>query len=98
MTDIKELDDRFFDHAIKSSVRKRLKNGDFESAEDIVALRKFIRMTQEEFALALGISVSTLRSWEQGVRWPEGPAIALLSIAACHPRIIHERLKRARAA
>jgi putative transcriptional regulator len=31
--------------------------------------------------------VHTLRNWEQGRRQPEGPAIALLKIAARHPHI-----------
>ena len=96
--DMDELGGDFFEHAIKSSVRKRLRQGDPKSGEDFVALRKFLRMTQNEFAIALGISVSTLRSWEQGTRWPEGPAIALLSIAAAHPRIIRQRLREAQAA
>ena len=33
--------------------------------------------------------------WEQGRRKPEGPAIALLRIAARHPRIIRENLRSA---
>ena len=48
-----------------------------------------------EFARAIGISVHTLRNWEQGRRQPEGPAIALLRIAARHPRIIRENLESA---
>jgi putative transcriptional regulator len=39
---------------------------------------------------ALGISVHTLRNWEQGRRYPEGPALALLRIAARYPKIIRE--------
>ena len=46
------------------------------------ALRKFVGLTQVEFARAIEISVHTLRNWEQGGRQPEGPAIALLRIAA----------------
>ena len=61
-------------------------------SRDIAALRKFIGMTQEEFATALGISVHTLRNWEQGRRAPEGPALALLRIAARHPRVLRENL------
>ena len=38
------------------------------------------------------ISVHTLRNWEQGRRKPDGPALALLKIAARHPRIILENL------
>jgi putative transcriptional regulator len=49
-------------------------------------------LTQEEFAEALGISVHTLRNWEQGHRSPEGPALALLGIAARHPRVLRENL------
>ena len=52
-------------------------------------------MTQMQFAQAMGISVHTLRNWEQGRRKPEGPAIALLRIAARHPHIIHESLRTA---
>jgi putative transcriptional regulator len=56
------------------------------------ALRRFIGLTQSDFAKAMGISVHTLRNWEQGRRTPEGPALALLRIAARHPRIIRENL------
>jgi putative transcriptional regulator len=69
--------------------------GKFESGDDVAALRKFIGLTQAEFARAMGISVHTLRNWEQGKRTPEGPAIALLRIAARHPRIIRENLQSA---
>jgi putative transcriptional regulator len=61
----------------------------------IAALRSFVGLTQAEFARAIGISVHTLRNWEQGRRKPEGPAIALLRIAARHPRILRENLESA---
>jgi len=38
---------------------------------------------------------ATLRNWEQDRRSPEGPALALLRIAARHPRILRENLKTA---
>ena len=75
--------------------RKRLIQGRFESGEDIATLRSFVGLTQAEFARAIEISVHTLRNWEQGRRKPEGPAIALLRIAARHPRIIRENLESA---
>ena len=68
----------------------RLTRGQIESGEDVVALRRFVGLTQKEFAEAMGISVHTLRNWEQGRRKPEGPALALLRIAARHPRIVRE--------
>jgi putative transcriptional regulator len=91
--DITELSDADFESAIPSRLRKRLIQGKFESGEDIAALRRFVRLTQAQFAQAMGISVHTLRNWEQGRRTPEGPALALLRIAAKHPRIIRENLK-----
>ncbi len=90
--DIPELTDEDLASAIPARLRKRLISGDIRSGDDIAALRRFVRLTQEQFAQAMGISVHTLRNWEQGRRTPEGPAIALLRIAAKHPRIIRENL------
>ncbi len=95
MTTNAELSAEDFSTAIPASVRKRLIEGQFETGDDVAALRRFVRLTQPRFALALGISVHTLRNWEQGRRHPEGPAIALLRIAARHPRIIRENLESA---
>lgn len=95
MTDIPELTDEQLAKAIPTRLRKRPMAGRFESGEDFVALRRFVDLTQDEFARAIGISVHTLRNWEQGRRRPEGPAIALLRIAARHPRIIRENLRSA---
>jgi len=87
-----ELTASDFAAAIPASVRRRLMQGCIESGEDIAALRRFVRLSQEQFAQAMGISVHTLRNWEQGRRHPEGPARALLRIAARHPRVIREGL------
>ena len=84
-----------FERAIPASLRKRLMRGEFNSGDDVVALRRFIGLTQAQLASAMGISVHTLRNWEQGRRRPEGPAVALLRIAARHPRIIRESLRPA---
>jgi len=95
MTEIPELTARHFERAIPASQRKRLVRGEFRSGDDIADLRRFIGLTQTQFADAIGISVHTLRNWEQGRRRPEGPAVALLRIAARHPRIIRENLETA---
>jgi DNA-binding transcriptional regulator YiaG len=95
MTDIAELTTKDFERAIPARVRKRFMLGQFESGEDISVLRRFVGLTQTQFAQAMGISVHTLRNWEQGRRRPDGPAIALLRIAARHPRIIRENLESA---
>ncbi len=62
---------------------------------DVAALRRFICLTQEQFAKALGISVHTLRNWEQDRVTPDGPGLALLRIAARHPRVIRQNLETA---
>ena len=95
MTDIPELTNEQLERAIPARLRRRLMQGRFESGEDIAALRSFVGLTQTEFARAIAISVHTLRNWEQGRRKPEGPAIALLRIAARHPRILRENLESA---
>lgn len=95
MTDIPELTEAQFARAISARLRRRLAVGHFESGENVVALRRFVGLTQTQFAQAIGISVHTLRNWEQGRRRPEGPAIALLRIAARHPRIIRENVESA---
>lgn len=91
MSEIPELTEREFARALKRSQRQRIMQGRL-GAGDIVALRRFVGMTQADFARALGISVHTLRNWEQGRRTPEGPALALLRIAARHPKLIRENL------
>ena len=95
MIEIPEFTAKDFARAIPARVRKRLMRGQFESGDDISALRRFVGLTQAQFAQAIGISVHTLRNWEQGRRRPDGPAIALLRIAARHPRIIRENLETA---
>lgn len=95
MTEIPELTPKQLARAIPARLRKRLVLGQFKSGEDISALRRFVGLTQVQFARAMGISVHTLRNWEQGRRRPDGPAIALLRIAARHPRIIRENLESA---
>lgn len=96
MTDeIPELTERDLATAIPARLRRRLMRGEFESGSDVAALRRFVRLSQPRFAEAMGISVHTLRNWEQDRRKPDGPAIALLRIAARHPRILRENLESA---
>jgi DNA-binding transcriptional regulator YiaG len=72
MTDIPELTEEDFARAIPARVRKRLMSGELKDGSDIVALRTFVGLSQPQFAVALGISVHTLRNWEQDRRRPEG--------------------------
>jgi len=94
MTRIPELTEKDFARALRRGHRRRLMAGEFRIG-DVTALRAFVGLSQVDFAKALGISVHTLRGWEQGRRRPDGPAVALLRIAARHPKLIRENLASA---
>lgn len=59
---------------------------------DVKKTRARLGQSQEEFALMIGVSVGTLRNWEQGRRTPDGPALALLRVAERNPRAVIEAL------
>ena len=59
---------------------------------DVRAIRKKLGKSQSEFALMIGVSTATLQNWEQGRRTPEGPARALLKIAAENPSAVAQAL------
>jgi len=90
--DMPELTDADFERAILGEVRERLMRGKVKSGKDVTALRRFVGMTQEEFARAAGISVDTLQNWEQGRRRPQGAAVALIRIVARDPRVLRRNL------
>jgi putative transcriptional regulator len=52
---------------------------------DVRAIRERTGLTQESFALLIGVSKRTLENWEQARRTPTGPARALLRIVAADP-------------
>jgi putative transcriptional regulator len=66
---------------------------DFDSV-DIKDIRSRAGMTQEEFAMAFGISISTLRHWERGDRSPAGPARVLLNIMVKEPKAVLRALSQ----
>jgi putative transcriptional regulator len=52
-------------------------------------------LSQEQFALLIGVSPRTVQNWEQKRREPEGAAKALLMVTARHPRVVLEALHAA---
>ena len=62
---------------------------------DVRAIREKLGKTQESFAQMIGVSVATLRNWEQGRRTPEGPALALLRVASLEPKAVARALRGA---
>lgn len=59
---------------------------------DIRALRESVHASQSEFAHMIGVSVGTLRNWEQGRRTPTGPAMALLRAFSKAPKTLCKAL------
>lgn len=55
---------------------------------DVRAVRDKLGASQPEFARLIGVSVATLRNWEQGRRSPDGPALALLRVTAQNPKAV----------
>ena len=59
---------------------------------DIKIIRKRLGLSQGDFALLIRVPVATLRNWEQGRTQPDGPARALLTVAARNPRAVLKAL------
>jgi putative transcriptional regulator len=57
---------------------------------DVKAIRRSLRMSQDEFAAAFRIPVSTLKNWEQGRRQPDAPAAAYLKAIQRRPKEVME--------
>ncbi len=59
---------------------------------DVRAVRAKLGASRADFALMIGVSVATLRNWERGRRTPDGPALALLRVAARNPKAVIQAL------
>jgi putative transcriptional regulator len=59
---------------------------------DVAATRRKLGISQRDFALAFGVSVATVRNWEQGRRSPHGPARVLLAVIDRAPATVLETL------
>ena len=67
---------------------KRVEDADVKPA----LVRKKLHMSQAAFAKLFGLSVSTVRDWEQGRRKPEGPARVLLQVIDREPQAVRRAL------
>ena len=50
--------------------------------------RARLGLSQQAFAILLGVSPRTLQDWEQGRREPTGAAKTLLRVAVEHPEVL----------
>jgi putative transcriptional regulator len=67
-------------------------------AADVPAIRKELGLSQPEFAGFMGVSLGTLRNWEQERREPQGPARALLLVASKQPAAVRAAFESAKPA
>ena len=57
---------------------------------DVKAIRRSLRMSQDEFAAVYRIPLATVKNWEQGRRQPDAPAAAYLRAIQRRPKEIME--------
>jgi len=65
-------------------------------AADVPAIRRELGLSQPEFAGFMGVSLGTLRNWEQERREPHGPARALLLVASKQPAAVRAAFEAAK--
>jgi putative transcriptional regulator len=68
-----------------------------DGVPDVAAIRAQFGVSQARFAEMMGISLGTLRNWEQGRRVPEGPANVLLEVACKAPDVVRYVVRERRA-
>lgn len=59
---------------------------------DVGDVRRKLKLSQSEFAAAFGLSLDSVKNWEQGHRSPDGPAKVLLAVIAKDPRAVQNAL------
>ncbi|MCG8104423.1 MAG: helix-turn-helix domain-containing protein [Candidatus Thiodiazotropha endolucinida] len=57
-------------------------------ALNVRAIREKTGMSQQRFCATFGISLGTLRHWEQGLRSPRGAARVLLKVVENNPQAV----------
>lgn len=61
---------------------------------DVKAIREKTGMSQQRFCSTFGISLGTLRHWEQGLREPRGAARVLLKVVSNNPKAVIKAIER----
>jgi len=59
---------------------------------DVRAIREKLGVSQQEFAIRFGFNLASLRNWEQGRRFPDGPARTLLKVIDADPKAVENAL------
>ncbi len=88
------MDDKLFNELLESVKQAgRIHRGEAKPSRqytfediDVKSIREQIGLSQNKFAVTIGVSVRTVQNWEQGHRHPQGPALALLTIFKNDPK------------
>jgi len=64
-----------------------------DASQRLRVARATLGLTQAAMAEMLGVSVATVRNWEQGRVEPDDAARTLIRLLAFHPRQMHELLR-----
>lgn len=94
------MTEKDFDNVVASIQQAgKIRRGEMEPGRmtefapvDVRAIRQRLGKSQADFARMIGVSVSILQDWEQGRSRPEGPAHALLKVAAENPDAVSAAL------
>ena len=84
------MNDEMFDELVESMKEAlSISKGEAEpsrvfsySPMNIKEIRERTGKSQKDFADMIGVSLGTLRNWEQGRRYPEGAALTLLKVVS----------------
>ena len=79
------------DHIVKGK-KKASRSAEFPDPE-VKAIRERLGISQDRFAVILGVSKRTVENWEQGRRHPTGAARSLLRIVEADPKHALEALR-----
>jgi putative transcriptional regulator len=78
----------------KGEVKLKSLTVELPKAADVPVIRKRLGYSQPALASLMGVSLGTLRNWEQQRREPQGAARALLLIAATHPEAVKDTMQK----
>lgn len=83
---LEQLDDAI--HGRPTTTYKKVEFPAPATSQEAKAARKAVKLSQPAFAVALGVSPSTVRSWEQGQRTPDGVASKVLKALKTTPKLL----------
>ena len=57
-------------------------------SSEIKQIRNKLHLTQDAFALTLGVSKKTVEAWESGRNTPQGPAVRIITLLDRQPKLL----------